>query len=98
MGEEETTEPPSMIPEPPADQTENICTIQIRGDKGSGRRRFDIQKSTIQDIFTFARTMTSAHRFQLVTRFPRSVISESNNLVATLFAQGSQEALMIEKL
>jgi len=95
---EENTTAVLLKPEPPADQKENICTIQIRGDRGSGRRRFDIQESTIEDIFAFARTMSSAHIFQLVTRFPRSVISESNKLVATLFAQGSQEVLMVEKL
>merc|ERR1712176_1693960 len=93
-----TTTTVELKPEPSVDQKENICTIQIRGDKGTGRRRFDVQESTIEDIFAFARTLTAASTFQLVTRFPRTVISQSNDKIETLFKQGSQEVLMVEKL
>mmetsp|Transcript_32677 Transcript_32677/g.48386 ORF Transcript_32677/g.48386 Transcript_32677/m.48386 type:complete len:499 (+) Transcript_32677:121-1617(+) len=89
-----------LRPEPPIDQKENICTVQIRGDKGSGRRRFDVQWSNIDDLFAFAMTLTSAVDFNLVTRLPRRIISrdEANKILADVLVEGSQEALMIEKL
>merc|ERR1712226_1499877 len=90
----------ALKPEPSMDQKENICTIQIRGDVSSGRRRFDVRLNSIEDLFAFAKTLTSALNFNLVTRFPRRIISrdQSNRILADIIAEGSQEVLMIEKL
>lgn len=89
-----------LKPEPSMDQEENVCTIQIRGDVSSGRRRFDLRQDSVEDLFAFAKTLTSTLNFNLVTRFPRRIISrdQSNRILADIIAEGSQEVLMIEKL
>jgi len=65
-----------LKPEPPADQKEGICTVQIRcGGGKTGRRRFDVNVATMDDLFAFVASIMSDKRdsFQLVTRFPRTV-------------------------
>jgi hypothetical protein len=88
-----------LRPEPPADQTEGICTIQIRADKASGRRRFDVNVATVQDLFAFAATMTNNEEsFQLVTRFPRRVLTVQDTVLSSSGIQAGQELFLVEKL
>ena len=66
--------------EPPKDQKSNVCEVQVRGDGATGRRRFDITKASIKDLFVFASIScnmndTEGETFRLVTRFPRRVFS-----------------------
>lgn len=92
--------------EPPASQTDGVCTVQIRGDGGhGGRRRFDIIEATVTDLFQFATTISGVPRamdhFQLVTRFPRRVIRLDGQAAVTLCEAGfqtGQELLLVEKL
>ncbi|GKY96107.1 hypothetical protein MPSEU_000571000 [Mayamaea pseudoterrestris] len=91
-----------LLPEPPADAA-NVCHVQIRGAEGiNGRRRFDLTTSTLSDLFAFACTITNEPCFQLVTRYPRRVLSLSaENAGQTLIETGissGQELFMIERL
>merc|ERR1712176_1429992 len=50
---------PAMKPEPPIEQKEHVCTVQLRGGNangngGNGRRRFDVTQATVGDLFAFA--------------------------------------------
>merc|ERR1712232_1554942 len=93
--------PPSPIsktlsPEP--DQQQKICLIQIRSRSGTIKRRFDITKSNVSDLFTFVSvSLQLDDNFQLVTRFPRNVYEKNNVeiLVDAGFVQG-QQLLMVE--
>eukprot|EP00977_Amphora_coffeiformis_P004464 scaffold960_cov175-Amphora_coffeaeformis.AAC.2 len=91
-----------LIPEPPAEQKENVCTIQIRGDGANGRRRFDIHQATLQDVFAFTRTIVSVPEFRLVARFPRRIFApggeDSSSTLASLGLQQGQELLMVERM
>ena len=91
-----------LRPEPPVEQKENICTIQIRGDGATGRRRFDIHLATMNDLFDFASTIVSVPSdFRLVARFPRRVFQRNNIGGATLASAGlqpGQESLMVEPI
>lgn len=90
-----------LISEPPADQKENVCTIQIRGDGfAPGKRRFDIQKATMKDLFAFATSLTGLDPtiFQLCSRFPRTVYMSSSTTMADAGVQTGQEMLMVERL
>lgn len=88
-----------LRPEPPVSQTEGVCTVQLRADKGSGRRRFDVNAATLADLFAFASSLTSEESFQLVTRFPRRVVTlEEKLLLSEAGIQAGQELFMVEKL
>jgi hypothetical protein len=99
-----------LLPEPPVDQKDNVCVIQIRGDGATGRRRFDITKTTIKDLFAFASVSCNMNdvegkSFRLVTRFPRRVFSIEEDavgdghqsLVDAGITQG-QELFLVERL
>ena len=90
--------------EPPADQKDNVCTVQIRGDGATGRRRFDIKATTMKNLFAFASVSCNLNdvegkSFRLVTRFPRRVFEDANDttLEETGIGQG-QEMFMVERL
>lgn len=85
-------------PEPPADQTDGICTIQIRADNGSGRRRFDVNIATVQDVFSFAASLTSLESFQLVTRFPRRILIVQDAILSAAGILPGQELFLVEPL
>ena len=92
-----------LLPEPPSEQKENICTIQIRGDGTTGRRRFDVQKATLNDVFAFASTIVAATGdFRLVARFPRRVFERNDghgaSTLASVGLQQGQESLMVEPI
>lgn len=87
-----------LIPEPAADQSQDICTVQIRADKGTGRRRFDVNVATVKDLFAFASSLTDLESFHLVTRFPRRVVSlEGSPSLSAAGIQAGQELFMVEK-
>lgn len=86
-----------LIPEPPTDQSEGVCTVQIRADKGAGRRRFDVNVATVGDLFAFASSLTGQESFQLVTRFPRRVVTLIEGAVLSEAGiQAGQELFMVE--
>jgi hypothetical protein len=90
-----------LLPEPPVDQKDNICTIQIRGDGANGRRRFDIHQATMNDLFLFAGTVVGQPNFRLVSRFPRRIFHYEQVDCSTLAHAGlstGQELLMVERL
>merc|ERR1711879_73217 len=80
-----------LLPEPPIEQKEHVCTVQLRGGNaygngGNGRRRFDVTQATVGDLFAFAyhalsggtqqdAATSSSSSFSLVTRFPRRVLT-----------------------
>eukprot|EP00536_Pseudo-nitzschia_multiseries_P012854 jgi/Psemu1/209789/e_gw1.512.63.1 len=67
-------EPPvSLRAEPPAEQKQGVCTVQIRFSGGHGKRRFAIETDTVKDLFAFAVSLVKRNEqtFRLVTRFPR---------------------------
>jgi len=90
-----------LLEEPPIDQTQNICQIQIRSRDGQSiKRRFDICKNTLSDVFSFvSKSLSLEQNFQLVTRFPRNVYGKNDNgvLMDIGFVQG-QQLLMIEMM
>lgn len=97
-----------LKPEPPLDQKEGICTIQIQADGVTGRRRFDTSVATLEDLFAFASTVAKCDvkQFALVTRFPRRVITldddddDNNNSNASLAAVNilpGRELLIVER-
>lgn len=48
-----------LPPEPPIEQKQHVCIVQLRGDGGigsggNGRRRFDVTQATVGDLFAFA--------------------------------------------
>lgn len=91
-----------LKPEPPMEQKEDVCTIQIRGDGANGRRRFDIHQATLRDLFAFASTIVPITDFRLVSRFPRRIFArggeEDSSTLATVGLQQGQELLMVEPL
>jgi len=104
MPETAPTPAADLPDEPPADQKENVCTVQIRGDGATGRRRFDIKATTMKDLFAFASVSCNLNdvegkSFRLVTRFPRRVFEDANdaNLEEAGIGQG-QEMFMVERL
>ena len=92
----------NLLPEPPLGQMEGVCTVQLRGDGASGRRRFDVNTATLKDLFDYAATLSNdGSAFQLVTRFPRRVFRASESSSQTLADAGiapGQEMFMLEKL
>jgi hypothetical protein len=105
-----TTTLDSLLPEPPADQTTGVCTVQIRADGAHGKRRFDVLTARLEDLFAFAETLTHGEtNFRLVTRFPRRVFDrphaneenntlESSHLLVDSGIQAGQEAFLVERL
>jgi hypothetical protein len=94
-----------LLPEPSEDQTEGICTVQIRcSSGGTGRRRFHVHEAKLQDLFDFAASIskTKVGTFQLVSRFPRRIFtsdsdtSSAASTLATAGIQSVQELLMVE--
>ena len=90
--------------EPPADQKDNVCSVQIRGDNATGRRRFDIKATAMKNLFAFASVSCNLNdvegkSFRLVTRFPRRVFEDANDttLEEAGIGQG-QEMFMVERL
>lgn len=84
-----------LLPEPPMEQKENVCNVQIRYIGGQGKRRFAIDTATIQDLFSFAAFLMNRTdvNFQLVTRFPGREwkINHNNNTTTTLAQTGLQQ-------
>ena len=102
--QDQSTPAVDLPDEPPAEQKDNVCTVQIRGDGATGRRRFDIQTTTMRDLFAFASASCNLNdlegqSFRLVTRFPRRVFEDSNDttLEGAGIGQG-QEMFMVERL
>lgn len=97
------SQPAELLPEPPANQKEGVCTIQVRADTTHARRRFDVDVATVRDLYAFASTVipsTDSASFQVVTRFPRRVIAVSDldsKLTDAGFSAG-QELLLLERL
>jgi hypothetical protein len=91
-----------LPPEPPADQKEWVCTVQIRHSVGQGIRRFDIKTARIKDLFAFASSLM--HRdettFRLVTRFPRREwsLKDGGMTFADAGIQQGQEMFLCENL
>lgn len=82
----ETKPEVELAPEPAEDKVEGVCYIQIRGrsttgDNVTGRRRFDVDVSTMNDLFQYASFICGADpkALQLVTRFPRRVFMLSSD-------------------
>jgi hypothetical protein len=89
--------------EPPADQKENVCTVQIRGDGATGRRRFDIKATTMKNLFAFASVSCNLNdvegkSFRLVTRFPRRVFDANDTTLEEAGIGQGQEMFMVERL
>jgi hypothetical protein len=107
--------PVDLAPEPANDKVEGVCNIQIRGrsptgDNVTGRRRFDVDLATMNDLFQYVSFICGADpkTLRLVTRFPRRVFALSTDEEqghvdndATLKSVGlnqGQEMFMIEYL
>ena len=103
----------SLPSEPPSDQKVNVCTIQVRGDGATGKRRFDTSTATVRDVFAFASFACNLRdadgkTFRLVTRFPRRVFAIDSNDAGDIIGAAKklseagimpgQEMLMVEKL
>jgi Ubiquitin fusion degradation protein UFD1/UBX domain len=99
---------PTLVlrPEPPEGQKENVCLIQLRFTNGEQiqqppLRRFDVTLSTVGDLYDFVSSllMTTDH-FQLVTRFPRRVISkrEEGKILVDCGIVPGQELLIVERV
>jgi hypothetical protein len=90
-----------LVPEPPEDQREGVCVVQVRHSGGHGKRRFDTQKNRVQDLFAFGSSLMGerdVQSFRLVTRFPRRVFSnnDANAILAEAGIQQGQELFMVE--
>ena len=76
--------PISLLPEPPIDKKDGVCTVQIRYSGGNGKRRFSIDTAKVKDLFAFASSLMNRDErsFQLVTRYPRKELHliETNKL------------------
>lgn len=102
-----------LLPEPPADQREGVCSVQIRFSGGQGKRRFAVDTATVKDLFAFAASLMDGRNeesFRLVTRFPRrelSVVGASFNnnsmdpslqTLAEAGVSAGQELFLVENL
>merc|ERR1740130_2236878 len=104
--------PISLLPEPPIDKKDGVCTVQIRYSGGNGKRRFSIDTAKVKDLFVFASSLMNRDErsFQLVTRYPRKELhlietNKSNSSSQTGMSeltlnqaglQQGQEMLMVE--
>jgi Ubiquitin fusion degradation protein UFD1/UBX domain len=99
---------PALVlrPEPPEGQKENVCLIQLRFTNGEQiqqppRRRFDVTLSTVRDLYDFVSSLLmTTDQFQLVTRFPRRVISkrEDGKILVDCGIVPGQELLIVERV
>lgn len=88
-----------LLPEPPVDQSDGVCTIQIQHSGGRGKRRFLIGEARIADIFAYAVSLVGRDDFRLVTRYPRRVFTrDEKQSVADAGIQQGQELFMMEFL
>ena len=87
--------------EPALTQLQGVCTIQLRSFDGTStqKRRFDLKKHTIQQVFDYASNhcALSQDQFRLVTRFPRQVFHPSDQTLQQC-QFGKQELLLIERV
>ena len=93
----------NLRPEPPADQTENVCLVQVRhADGTSGRRRFDVTAATVADLLAFAQSLnpSSTLAFRLVARFPRRILDTTmqNQTLTEAGVKAGQEMFLMEML
>ena len=91
----------NLLQEPPEDQKEGVCLIQIQHSGGRGKRRFTIKEARLSDLFAYASTLVKRNDFQLVTRYPRRVLTNENDPSVTLEELGiqpGQERFMVEFL
>lgn len=104
--QQQVSPPINLLPEPPVNQTEGVCTVQIRGDGAASRRRFDVNTATMKDLFAFAASLTNnnadMNAFRLVTRFPRRVFTLEEGSSAKSLADcditAGQEMFMLERI
>jgi type II secretory pathway pseudopilin PulG len=92
-----------LIPEPPVDQNDGVCTVQIRYSGGQMQRRFSINAAQGKDLFAFAASIINQRddAFQLVTRFPRRELKLANvghKTLAELGLQRGRELFLVENL
>jgi hypothetical protein len=90
----------NQLPAEPPEDAESVCLVQIRSDAIHSRRRFDVNTTTISDLFVFASSIIKEGPFQLVTRYPRRVFTLSDGTL-TLSDAGitmKQELLLVERL
>lgn len=96
--------PVSLLPEPPLDQSEGVCVVQIRmAGASNGRRRFDVRSATVADLYSWAASVVNLdlREFQLVTRYPRQVMTLSTQASSTLEQAGvarGTESMLVERL
>ena len=95
--------PVNLLPEPPEDQKDGVCAIQIQHSGGSGKRRFLIKEAHLSDLFAFASSLVgrTPSSFQLVTQYPRRVFTNDKDQFKTFQETGIQqgrERLMVEFL
>ncbi|KAL3917167.1 MAG: hypothetical protein SGARI_007779 [Bacillariaceae sp.] len=92
-----------LIPEPPVDQKDGVCIVQIRHSGGAGKRRFAVDTARMRDLFAFAASLMNRNdsAFQLVTRFPRRELRiDGTNENMTLQDAGlqRQELFLVEHI
>jgi len=89
---------PLLLPEPPSDQAEDVCTVQISADGKTGRRRLDIKVARVGDLFTFASSMIQRDpkSFRLVTRFPRRTLTFSDQILEEAGIEAGQALFLVE--
>lgn len=92
-----------LPPEPPADQRENVISVQIRSEGKASQRRF-ATSSSLKQLFDFVVSEGLINPpdapFKLVTRFPRRVFkldSADEELQLNGLGLSKQEAFIVEK-
>ena len=87
-----------FMPEPPIDQSEGVCTVQISADGKAGRRRLDVKVASLADLFAFATSVIQREpdSFRLVTRFPRRVLTLSTQILEDAGIHAGQELFLVE--
>ncbi|KAL3943657.1 MAG: hypothetical protein SGBAC_002277 [Bacillariaceae sp.] len=91
-----------LLPEPPADVKQGVCTVHIQHSQGTGKRRFLVAEATMKDLFAFADHLLGAAQgtYRLVTRFPRKVWTldgtSSGHSLADAGIVAGQERFMVE--
>jgi hypothetical protein len=90
----------ALLPEPSTELTTGVCNVQIRYSGGNGKRRFEIAKAHIGDLFAFTSSLTGndASTFRLVTRFPRRVFAndDASSTLEEAGIKAGQELFMVE--